>query len=198
MIRRGRTGLTLAEVLVAGGLFLLILGFFVPVFRICWRSWSRGEDLQATQRATLSLTSRLRHDFANSLPESLRVEKSASNTLLSFISFDASAGQQTMWTEKGEIIWRKWVQYKFDASDQTVRRREVALTPPTEEPSASPPAWDIRTSHPVARNVSRFDLDSASGQVRLHVYVLANQGGAESATDISVLPAVYALDTVGY
>ena len=192
------SGFTLAETIVAGGLFLLLLGFFVPIMRICWRAWQRGDDLQTAQRDTLALSFRLRKDYSSSKPESLAVQRIGSSVVLSFLSYESVQGSETMWNEKGEIFWRKWVQYSFEAPKHRVLRKEVALPVPASEPDPTVPVWNSDKATLLAGHVQQFQVSCATGEVRLVVQVLAEQGTAASATQISALPGVYALDTLGY
>ena len=193
-----RKGFTFAETLVAAGLFLLLLGFFVPIMRICWQAWQRSGSLQTVQRETLALSFRLRRDFATSRPESLVVQRNSGNVLISFLSFEAVQGSETMWNEKGEILWRKWTQYFFESAKHSVRRREVALATPANEPTEPVPAWDGVKGSLVAGHVGQFQVSSNSGEVKLKVTIMTQEDTATRTTQISVLPSVYALDTVGY
>ena len=195
---RRRPAFTLAETIVAAGLFLLLLGFFVPIMRICWQAWHRSGDLQTVQRDTLSLSFRLRRDFASSRPESLVVQRSSGNVLVSFLSFESVQGTETMWNENGEIFWRKWSQYFYDGGKHSVRRREVALATPANEPTEPVPAWDGSKGSLVAGHVTQFQVASNSGDVKLKVTIMTQEDTATSVTQVSVLPGVYALDTVGY
>lgn len=196
-MRRGR-GLTLAETLVAGGLLVLLLGFLVPVWNICWRTWGRGEEVQSAQRDTLALSFRLRRDFSASRPESLRVQRTTGDVLISFLSLDAAVGQGPSWSPKGDILWKKWVQYFFDSTQHRVLRKEVPLEPPTEEPSLTPPPWSLGGSHAVANHVQEFRVTSEDSEVVFNAQILTRDGQAESATRVTVLPSVYALDNIGY
>lgn len=196
---RSRTrAFTLAETIVAAGLFLLLLGFFVPIMRICWLAWKHSDNLQTAQRDTLALSYRLRQDYASARPESLRILKTGSNLLISFMSYEAVQGTETMWNESGEILWRKWVQYYFDSDQHLVRRREKALTNPGTEPREDPPVWNSDKTSKVAGHVTLFSTTGKDGDIKLVIKVNTEQEEATSATQISVLPNVYALDTVGY
>lgn len=195
---RVRQAFTLAETIVAAGLFLLLLGFFVPIMRICWLAWHRSGDLQTVQRDTLALSFRLRRDFASSRPESLVVKRTGGDVLVSFLSFESVQGTETMWNENGEIFWRKWSQYFYDAAKHSVRRREVALATPASEPTEPVPDWDGTKGSLVAGHVTKFQVASNSGDVKFKVNITTQEDTATSVTQISVLPSVYALDTVGY
>ncbi|MBS2035902.1 hypothetical protein JST97_13015 [bacterium] len=189
---------TLAETVVGFGIFLLLLGFFIPIMRICWKAWKHGDHLQTAQRDTLALSYRLRRDYTSAKPESLAILRTGPNVLISFVSYESVQGTETMWNDAGEIVWRKWVQYFFDASQHTVRRRELALSAPSTEPNEPPPIWDPDKTLKVASHVTLFQAQSNSLDVKLVVKILTEEEEASSATQISVLPSVYALDTVGY
>jgi hypothetical protein len=197
-MRRRFRAFTLAETIVAAGLFLLLLGFFIPIMRICWLAWKHSDNLQTAQRDTLALSYRLRQDYTSARPESLRILKSGTDVLISFMSYEAVQGKETMWNQSGEILWRKWVQYHFDSSQHVVRRREKALATPGTDPTEAVPVWDPDKTLKVATHVTQFQSSSNDGDIKLVVKILTEQEEASSATQISVLPSVYALDTVGY
>lgn len=197
-MNRPRHAFTLIETIIAAGLFLLLLGFFVPIMRICWQAWHRGGNMQTVQRDTLALSFRLRRDFSASRPESLVVQKTGSNVLLAFLSYEAVQGTETVWNEKGEVLWRKWVEYYFESAKQTVRRREIALTTPSVEPNEPVPPWNSAQSSRVAGHVTQFQVSSLNADLKLKIYIVTQEETASSATQITALPGLYALDTLGY
>lgn len=197
-MRRLRRAFTFAETLVAAGLLLLLLGFFVPIMRICWLAWHRGGNMQTVQRDTLALSFRLRRDFSASKPETLVVRKTGSTVLLAFLSYESVQGTETLWNEKGEVLWRKWVEYYFESTRQTVRRREVALATPSVEPNEPFPPWSSTQSARVAGHVTQFQVTSTTGDLKLKVNIVTQEETAQSATQITALPSLYALDTLGY
>ncbi|MFN8609090.1 MAG: hypothetical protein U0931_16260 [Vulcanimicrobiota bacterium] len=197
-MRRRLLAFTMAETVVGFGLFLLLLGFFIPIMRICWMAWKHSDNLQTVQRDTLALSYRLRQDYASAKPESLRILRNNGDVLISFISFEAVQGTETKWNESGEIVWRKWVQYYFESGLHTVRRREVGLASPSTEPNEPPPTWNGYKTLKVASHVTLFQVQGHDASVMLLVKIATEQEEASSATQISVLPGVYALDTVGY
>ena len=192
---RGRGGLSLAEVLVGSTLLLLVIGLFLPIWGISMRTWARSEEMQGAQRDTLALSYRLRRDYLASRPESLRVESTAGQTMISFQSYEAVQGGSSLWTSNGEILWRKWVQYRYQ--DRKVWRREEALPSPTQQAPGPTPAWDPHNAHLVASHVNQLEVTDGQS-LRLEVHIVAQQGKAESATSVSVLPTLYGMDVLGY
>jgi hypothetical protein len=192
---KNRCGVSLAETLVGASLLLLVIGLFLPIWQIAMRTWLRSEEVQTTQRATLALSFRLRRDYLASRPDSLRVDRQAGQTLVSFQSYEAALGRESLWNSNGEILWRKWVQYQYH--NKQVRRREQALPAPTQESPGPTPAWDPKDAHLVATHVENFEVVSPTQSLRLDVRILAREGKATSATSVSVLPALYGLDVLG-
>ncbi|MBX3169400.1 MAG: hypothetical protein KF760_18515 [Candidatus Eremiobacteraeota bacterium] len=166
--------------------------------RICWQAWQRSGNLQTAQRDTLALSFRLRRDFAASRPESLAVQRGSDTVLLSFLSYESVQGTETMWNENGEVLWRKWNQYFYEPAKHSVRRREVPLATPSSEPTEPAPAWDADETSLVAGHVSQFQVSSRTGDIKLKVTIVTQDDTATSSTQVSVLPNLYALDTVGY
>ena len=197
-MNRPRRAFTLIETIIAAGLFLLLLGFFVPIMRICWQAWHRGGNMQTVQRDTLALSFRLRRDFSASRPESLVVRKTGSTVLIAFLSYESVQGTETVWNEKGEVLWRKWVEYYFESAKQTVRRREIALAAPTVEANEPVPAWSNVQSSRVAGHVTQFQVSSSNADLKLKINIVTQEETASSATQITALPSLYALDTLGY
>jgi hypothetical protein len=181
---------------LASALVLLVVGLIAPIFRIATRSWHRTEEAQSVQRDTLALSYRLRSDYLASRPQSLRVEPQDGGTQLSFLSYQGVGERETLWTPNGEIIWRKWVQYRFRQAEHRVRRRETALASPGQDPAEPPPVWNDQDAHTVAWNVAVFDLQSTSGSLVLRLNLTARQGLSSSGTAIAVLPLLYGSDVV--
>lgn len=182
---------------MAGGLSLLLLGLFIPVFSIAWRTWERAQASQSAQRDALAVAYRLRRDYAASKPESLLVSRSGTRMTLSFVSYDSATGTEPMWTAKGEILWRKWVQYRYESRLRSVYRREEALATPTRTPPPSAPSWRDRDAHRLASHIELFDLTARSADIRLSLRLRARDQQATSSTQINLLPTLYALDTMG-
>jgi len=188
-----RKGATLAEILVAGGLLLVVLGLFVPIWTLAMKTWSRSQEMQSTQRDILALSYRLRRDYLASRPESLQVSQGGGITLLSFLSYEAVQGTHTVWTETGDVMWRKWVQYRYEKG--SVRRREEALPSPTPDPPSLPPSWLPKGSHVLATHLTAFQV---TGGLTLRVQISAQDGKSLTSTQVSVMPALYGMDALGY
>lgn len=181
--------------LVASCLLLLVVGLFLPIWRIALKTWARSEEVQSAQRDTLALSYRLRRDYLSSRPESLRVDRQGGQVLISFQSFEAAKGKESLWTSNGEIMWRKWVQYQY--KNLQVRRREESLATATQLPPGPTPLWSASDAHLVAQHVKSFEVTTPSQSVRLDVRIVAQQGSANSSTSVSVLPALYGMDVLG-
>ena len=190
-------GVTLIEVIIAGGLSLLLAGLFLPIFSIAWRTWERGQASQAAQRDTLAVTYRLRRDYSSAKPESLHLRTQSGILTLSFISYDSAVGTEAMWTPKGEILWRKWVQYRYNSAQRSVHRREEAIDPPTRNPASTPPNWLARDAHRLASHIELFDIQSVNQDVRLSLRLRSREEQAVSSMQVYLLPSLYALDTAG-
>lgn len=196
---KGRRGATLAEIMVASGLVLLTVGLFLPIWQIAMRTWQRGEEVQTVQRDTLALSYRLRSDYLASRPESMIVNVvPGSQTLLSFLSYEGVQNRETLWNSSGEVLWRKWVQYQFVDAERRVRRREVALASPSQEPSEPVPAWSNRGAHTLGWNVGIFQVTSPSNSLVLRLRIQALKGNSSTATSLAVIPRLYGLDVVSY
>lgn len=195
--RTMRRGVTVAEALVGASIGLLLIGLLVPILRITARAWNRNEAEQGAQRAALTLAYRLRRDYQAARPGSLVVQSSAQVVRIAFLSREGTESEAALWTPQGGVVWRKWVQYRYDKARSEVRRCETALPSPTAEPTTPLPAWQSDRSRRVAGHVAQFDA-STSNSVLLRVKLLGQVDTRQSYTEISTLPTLYGLDTLGY
>lgn len=135
-----RSGYTLAEVLVASVLSVLLLGLMLQIGRICWRGWNTVQMRQGAQQNALAVVARLRRDFHGAMPSSVSVSPESDGWRLSFLS-RSDGRQQVGWDSTGQLLWRSWIQYRFSSTDHTVFRRQTSLTSATARPPLQPPSW---------------------------------------------------------
>ena len=193
-----RRAATLAEVLIAGALLVLILGLFAPLLWLTGNIWRAADATETAQSEALALVYRLQHDYRAALPGSLARTSGAGITQLSFLSFDPVVGDDILWSPQGRVLWKKWVQYRYRASAGRVERREVALPTPTTRPDRTPPLWPAdQSAQTLAFHVTVFEVvpappDNPLLRVRLGIEVEKRTGGSE----IRVLPRFYQCDTL--
>lgn len=186
-----RRGITLAEVLIAGTLSVLLLGLVMWLYLSLQKTWQRGEQRQQAVRDGLIVTSRLRQDYRASLPGKASLSQLGSDQLLSFPSYEGAEG--AIWDEKGQVLWRKWVQYRYQPSTQSLFRRETARTPATPEVSESNPAWpDDAVSHRLSCHLSEFQVQVQHSQLQVNGRVALDT--SQSPIFLFVYPQLYGLD----
>lgn len=173
-----RRGFTLAEVVVGGGLALLLTGLTVSVWVLGSRAWNRTYRLQRAQQATLVTLSRIQQDFRRSQPG----KASLQSGLLVFPVF----AHQGAWDSTGNILWSGWVMYRWNGR---LERREVAISPPLAQP-VNRPTWPA--SEPgkrVAEDLSELEW-SLTGSA-LDVRVSGRFEEATSLARLRMLPFLY-------
>ena len=192
-----RRAATLSEILVAGALLLIILGFFAPLLWLSGSIWRATEAGKAAQGEVLTLVYRLQHDYRAAMPGSLRQSSESGVTQLSFLSFEPVLGSDIQWNPQGRVFWKKWVQYRFTSAANRVERREVALPTPTVKPPLKPPSWPSGSlGQTLAFHVNLFEVvpsppDNPLLRVRLASQVNSRTGGSE----LRILPRLYQCDT---
>lgn len=160
--------MTLIEVSLAGALLALLLLASFTVMRSGLRSWSRMDvDLDMFQ-AMRTASDRWTRDFREtSLPT-----VSVTSLTAAFGSARNDQGVFITDTPVTQPIWQRYVLYYLDASDSTLRRREIPITPPSKEPGqlASVGTY-CALGKVMLRNVQsvRFALDSTLCSLELAV-----------------------------
>lgn len=175
-----RRGLTLPELLLAGALSLLLLYLVTQTVLLCSKAWRRNSLHQTAQSATLVAVTRLREDYKRSKPGSAVI----SGPVLSFLSYD-DGSERVAWNATGELAWRCWIQYRWEAS--VLSRRQQPFSP-------APPAWPAGAagSQRLAPGLVRCDW-KLSGN-RLEVQVESRAEEVASYSHLRMLPALYGQD----
>lgn len=181
-----RRGFTLAELLVASGLSLLLLGLVVTCWLLAGQGWRKTYRQQTAQQSTLVVQTRLREDYRRAKPGSARIV----GDVLSFLSYDDGEGEPA-WEPTGQISWRCWIQYRW--RNRMLERRQVALAAAQSEPEETPPAW---ASEIPGRRLGRelVDWSWLLRGVLLEIRLSSRYEDAESAAWLRVLPFLYQPD----
>ncbi len=182
-----RRGSTLAEVLVASSVSLLLLGLVVSCWVLASRGWARTYHMQSAQQETMIPLGRLQQDYRRANPDSQAI--TLEGDTLSFLSSENGDGS-TAWDSNGQVLWRAWVQYRW--RDGVLRRRQVEVAP-SADPDISVPPWpDNAPSHIVARELGSWQW--AVRGTTLDVAVECRREGEVSAVRLQVLPFLYQPD----
>ncbi|MBS2034523.1 hypothetical protein JST97_06035 [bacterium] len=189
-------GSTLAETLVAASLGLVILAVLSFCMVLSGRFWIRADETQTAQQEALAVQVRLEHDYRASRFGSLQVQETVEQTELAFLSYESSGSGDTLWTPQGEIVWRKWVRYRYQKSTGRLERREFPLPEPSNKPDLTAPGWPRGTSGTLlASHLSQFELVQARPDLPLlHVRYTARVGQAGNQAQTLVLPRLYGPD----
>lgn len=143
-----RRGLTLVEVLVAGGLGMLVLGLAWDTLSAGMRLWQLDLSRGSRQGQALALQSRLAHELASTTSDSVTVTPDGLAFLLPGAAVDP---------ESGLPIWDRFVVYRFAGREVTRTERRHARLPGvtalalTADEVGSTPAGRV-----VLRDVERF------------------------------------------
>ncbi|GMU57535.1 MAG: hypothetical protein AMXMBFR33_66810 [Candidatus Xenobia bacterium] len=181
-MRRRPEGLSLLEVLVVGGLFLLLLALVVGVLVPTLRAWLRGDLRSQVQQNALLVVTRLREEYRASLPPTVTLPAGA----ITFASHQRPDGD--LQYQDGDLLFQKYVVLYHDAARREVRWQNLALTP---DPAPSPlagytPRADDRV---VARNIRLLRFTPAA-LGRIEVRVESELGGRVSVLDTQISPLI--------
>lgn len=189
-------GATLAETLVAASLGLLVLAIVVLCLWLSARFWLRADQTQTAQQECLTVQVRLQRDYRTSRFGSLNAEINAQGSRLAFLSYEPSVGQDTLWTDQGEVVWRKWVLYRYRKVEGRLERREVPLASPASKPDLTLPEWPATLPGTLlASHLTSFVLVQASpDRPLLHIRYSTQVGSAQGNSQALVLPRLYGPD----
>lgn len=155
-----KRGFTLAEVLVGGGLALLVLSVAVMVFVPALRVWNRGQARSEVQQAAMVGGTWLRRDIEHAAPETIYWEGGGLRMVVQGRPLEHNAA--------GDALWHEHVFYWLGDAG-TLHRQARELDPPPSEPPALPvPARDPQ-AHVIARNIYAFDCGVTGDRVRYHL-----------------------------
>ena len=190
-----RHAFTLAETLVAAGVSLLLLGVVASVFSALRRTSEHGEQRQLTVRESLVVTSRLRADFKDSYPGKAHLTRQGQDWTLSFPSCQGTPESPgNVWNDKGQILWRKWVQYTYSSSVSSLWRREQSRTATAEVSEAAPTWIQDRSCHILARHLRQCQIEVQEQQLLFQGKV--EEGRAHSPLIIELYPHLYGQDVL--
>lgn len=181
---KNRQGLTLAELLVAAVVGLLLLGLGAQIWKLERKAWTGLGEAQEAQSSCLTASQSVRKDFENALPDSLQSRRAASDFEFGFL------WSEGLWDETGEARPRGWILYRYLSGKQTLERLVIPLA--SGVPTAAPPlpVWQGR-GHVVARHLDRADFTSLHpNQLSLECHSLV--GTHASGTRIRVIPRLWA------
>lgn len=191
-----RRAVSLAEVLVASSLSLLLLGLMLWIYQAVQRTWHHGDLRQQAVREALIISARLRQDYRSSRPGSVQLASSGSDWLLSFPSYEGTGPEVgNLWNELGQVLWRKWVQYRFSGASQSLFRRELARTTPGPRVNEAPPPWGVDPpGHLLSNHLSECRLTIQ--QSRLEMNGIVRLGTSHSPVILRLYSQLYGLDLI--
>lgn len=128
-------GMTLIETLVSA---VVGLGILVTVGALLIQGlnmWVTAQRHASAQQSALKAMHRMTSDLQQSDVKTVTAYRATSAPNRDGFSFlSAQQGGTIQHNQYGEIVWQKHVVYYRDASSATLRRHEVALTTPDEDP----------------------------------------------------------------
>jgi hypothetical protein len=156
--------MTLIEVLVAGAVFLFVLGVVAHSLAPGVRAWLRGDRKSDAQQNAIVVISRIGQEIQHAHPDSISVshEEAADHSERSqdsvmFLSCTDPQGRVNLSVD-GDPIWQRRVAYYLDDAGQ-LRSVDMPLDTPTTDP------------RPVL--ATRFDRSQSDRIVARHVTSLA-------------------------
>ncbi|MBM3460519.1 MAG: hypothetical protein FJX76_00265 [Armatimonadetes bacterium] len=191
-----RRGFTLVEILVAGGLLLLLLGVVWYLLVPAWRAYMKGDRKSDVQRNSMVVGARIAQEFRNAYGSSVAVKKIPVTTpdgevrqdAVIFLS-DLDLRGDLQLTPDGDPIWQKRVVFYHDGETNQIRSKEIPLDPPSVDPD--PLIVETFDRSPkdriIARHVKelKFSWDLAPS---LQIIVQAEREGYTSRFETSVTP----------
>ncbi len=154
-----KRGFSLAEVLIASGLAMLVLTVGVMVFIPALRVWNRGQARSEVQQAAIVSGNWLRRDIEHAAPESIYWEGGGLRMVVQ--------GRPLEYDASGAAKWHEHVFYWLEKGDLHRQARELKPAP-TEPPVLPAPARDPQ-AHVIARNIYAFDCAVDKEKVRYHL-----------------------------
>lgn len=131
-----RVGFTLVEVLVAAGVFLLILGALVSTFYQSTAVMMKGTSQSSMQRDALAFGKRLSNAIEYGTAGSLSV--AADESGMSLLISDDANGRFRYDPASSTALWSNYDVIYFDSVSHEVRSREVSVVGFSEEATPGP------------------------------------------------------------
>jgi hypothetical protein len=193
-------GASLPEILVAGGLLVLLLGVVWTLLVPAFRAYFRGDRKSDVQRNGLVVMGRVVAEFQNAYASSVHVQEVSvpqpegppvRHDAIIFLS-DLDKDGNLVLTEDGDPVWQKRVVIYHDGAG-AVRSQELLLAAPAVEPiplkveNFTPSDRD----RVVARHIQSLQFNWSRAPV-LHVAVDATHEGYSTHLQSSVTPLLAA------
>lgn len=188
-----RRGITLVEVLVAGGLFLLLLGILIAFIHSALRTWARSDVKAQVQQSAMVVTSLLMQEFRHSHAESVYIKKveatedelTVHQDAILFVSALDDRGRVRC-DPLGNLIWQRSTVIYHDGRGQ-VLWQQTPLAPPgtTPDPVRITSYTPSPRDHVVARLVRSLQL-RYDDKSKLQIAVETALEGQRSTLETSV------------
>lgn len=192
-----KRGATLAEVLVGGFLFVLLLGMMILLLVPGYRAWTRGGRKSDVQQNALVVLNRIVQEYQNAHGASVwanRVDdhdaehNAVRHDAVSFLS-DLDHDGNLVLNPEGEPQWARRLVFYHDGAADQVRSIETPLATPTTDPLplVLPGFTSSEKDRIVARHVHSLELEM-NAPPALHIVVLTQFEGYTSRYESTVLP----------
>ena len=193
--------MTLMDLLVAMGMFLVLIGVLFAIFFLGGRAWRKTDDRYELLRNTQVVLAQIAREAERSSVFSVTI---IPGRAVSFLSPMNDAGNAVT-NNLGDIEWERYVIFYLDPASQQVRMLDVPLlatsfergTPQPIERFASltgphPLSYYLAGGRLMGRRITLFEPEIPPGTKRLNVHLRALQPSTTRNPDMTLDVATHA------
>ena len=194
--------MTLIDLMVAMGLFMLLTTALFAIFFLGGRAWRKTDDRYELLRNTQVVAAQIAREAERSSAFSVSI---VPGRAVSFLSPVNDAGN-CVTDNFGLIRWERYVIFYLDAATQQVRMLHVPLLPASLERATPQPIerfFSLTGMHPLAdylvggrilgRRITLFEPEMPPATKRLNVRLRTLQPSTTQNPDLTLDMATYAL-----
>ena len=133
---RGRRGLTVIELLVASGMFLMLTAVLFAVFRVGANSWLKGDAQSEIISKLQVVTEKLELEVTRASSASLSISPDAK--ALAFLTANDTDGRFHYDPVEKSALWQRYLVFHYSESSQNLLMDEVGVVGTAQEKTPIP------------------------------------------------------------
>ncbi len=187
--------MTLIELTIAMGLFLLLTAALFAIFLLGGKAWRKTDDRYELLRNTQVVAAQIAREAERSSPFSLTVIPSRALSFLSPMNDNGNSVTDNF----GLIRWERYVIFYYDSASQEVRMLDVPLLATSSERQNPGPIERFNSltgMHPLAdylvdgrvlgRRITLFEPEMPPGTKRINVRIRTVQPSTTQGADLTL------------